>query len=283
MKSNNPDRKNLHANLHLFLLALCITHASLSAAVWIASCELSDDYQIGMDRMHFMFNPIWGWLGMFVVSLCFWRVWAIRQLTLSLWGLIAISCVVFVLLQSGSSQSNQFRPASDIYATVTRSVLQPSLSNDSVALIFFGVAVTANSALVVGWLGLFATGQNETARLRVKIFAIAFVLPWVMFISFISLKLQQIWMPLIFGLVLGTLGAPIVYLAICVALRAPQKRFPLLIISALIAAIPALLCGGLLTVIVGVPILLICGIVSASFINLPKRNGLSAKGADHYG
>lgn len=64
MKPNNPDRKNLQANLHLFLLALCIAHASLSATVWIASFELSDDYQIGMDRMHFIFNPIWGWLGM---------------------------------------------------------------------------------------------------------------------------------------------------------------------------------------------------------------------------
>ena len=270
MKPNNPDRKNLHANLHLFLMALCIAHASLSATVWIASCELSDDYQIGMDRIHFMFNPIWGWLGMFVVSLCFWRVWAIQQLTLSLWGLIAINCAAFVLLQSGSSHSNHFRPASDVYATVTRSILQPSLSNDSFALLFFGVAITANSALVVGWLGLFATGQNETARLRGKIFGIAFGLPWAMFISFISLNLQQLWMPLIFGLMLGTLGAPIVYLAICVALRAPQTRFPMLISSALIAAIPALLSGGLLTVIVGAPIVLICGIVSASYIKLPN-------------
>ncbi len=281
MKPIDSDETSVKANLHLFLLALCVAHASLSATVWFASCELSDSYQIGMDRLHMMFNPVWGWLGMFVVSLCFWRAWAIRQLMFSLWGLVACCCFAFMHLHSESSPGNHFGPASDLYGTVIRSIQQPSLSNDSFGLLFFGVTIVVDSALAVAWLGLFATDQNETACLRARIFALAFVLPTTTLIGFFGLNLQQLWTPLVFGLGLAVFGAPIVYLAICIAVHAPHARFLFLITSTLIAAVPALLCGGVLTVIIGVPCVLICAIVGASYINLPSAVNESRFIADH--
>ena len=270
MKPNDLNGNNLAANLQLVLLALCVVYASVSATVWFASCELSDHYQLGIDRLHLIFNPAWGWLGMFVVSLCFWRAWAIRQLMYSLWALAASCCFAFILLQIGSSRSHQFGPTGDVYETIIRSILQPSLSNGSISLLFFGVTVIVNCALVMSWLGLLATGQSQTAWLRAKIFALAFVLPTAIFFGYFSLDFQQVWMVLIIGLVLGTFCAPIMYLAVCVAIRTPQARFPVMIAGALIAAIPTLLCGGAFTVIIGIPIVLICAIVGASYIT-PKR------------
>lgn len=271
MKPNDLNGNNLAANLHLVLLALCVVYASVSATVWFASCELSDRYQLGIDRLHLIFNPAWGWLGMFVVSLCFWRAWAIRQLMYSLWALAASCCFAFILLQIGSSRSHQFGPTGDVYETVIRSILQPSLSNGSVGLLICGVTVIVNCALVLSWLGLFATGQSQTAWLRAKIFELAFVLPTAIFLGFFSLNSQQLWTVLIIGLVLGIFGAPIVYLAVCAAIAAPQVRFPVMIAGALIAAIPTLLYGGALTVIISIPIVLICAIVGASYITTKRR------------
>lgn len=270
MKPNDPDKENSNANLHLYLMLLCVAYASLSATVWIATCELSDAYQIGMDRVHLMLHPIWGWLGMFVVSLCFWRTWAIRQLMFSLWGLIACCCFGFIFLRSGSSPSHHFGPAGAVYSTLIRSILQPSLSNDSICLLVIGVTIILDGALVVGWLGLLATGQNESAWLRAKCLGLAFGLPAAVFFSFAVLNLKQFGFVSIIGFVQGTFGTPLMYLAICMAVRWPQARFPLLLTSALIAAIPALFCGGMLTVVFGIPCVLLCAIVSASCIKLPN-------------
>lgn len=231
MMPNDPDGNNSTAKLHLFLLALCVAHASLSATVWFASCDLSDAYQLGMDSLHLMFNPVWGWLGMFVVSMCFWHAWAIRQLMFSLWALVASFCLAFMLLQISSSHSHHFAPAGDVYATVTRSISQPSLSKDSFGLFVCGATIIVNSALAVGWLGLFATGQNETAWLRAKLFGLALVLPVTLFVGFFSLNSQQFWMPLIVGLVHGIFGTPIVYFAICIALSERCVRPKIKLIS----------------------------------------------------
>ena len=130
-------RQNMSRLLHFSLVLLLATYSVASGLLQIATCELSENYQAGIDHLHQQFNPIAGLLAMLLCSALFRRAqyWVqFERVLIAATTFLAAGMIVLASLDEGQI----FPPASSAWQTVLRSLRDPSLTTGSYFLFVLG-------------------------------------------------------------------------------------------------------------------------------------------------
>lgn len=136
--------------LHFSLLLLIAVYTVSSGLLQIATCEISDHYQAGIDALHRRFNPIAGLLAMLLCSAVFRRALYWVQFERVLIGATTFLAAGMIILAS-LDEGQIFPPASSAWQSVLRSLRHPSLTVGSYFLFVLGNWFIA-TALVTGRL-----------------------------------------------------------------------------------------------------------------------------------